>query len=373
MLLIFLFLICIAILIGLYFYKYLKRAFVCFGADTSKKGAKAVLIVLSVFLGLGSINIASTATLFLLHVLFLGLFLQLINFIIKRIFKGDCKIWNKIYSSGIVPVLLSLIILLTGYFNMHNVIKTEYAIYTEKDIRQEGYRVALVGDVHFGVSLDIDELKEKCNEISRQKPDIVILAGDIVDNNTSKDDMKNAFEAFGKIESKYGVFYVYGNHDRPMSFVKSEYSEAELEDAIEKSGIAILKDEACRINDELTIIGRDDLSAGRLGEGRLSLDKLIDGVDMDDYILVADHQPNDYAKNADLGANLIISGHTHGGQIWPANLIQKIFNINDAVYGHVKLNQKTEAIVTSGFAGWQYPIKTSAPAEYVLIDIKKDR
>ena len=85
--------------------------------------------------------------------------------------------------------------------------------------------------------------------------------------------------------------------------------------------------------------------------------------------MVLDQQPNQYAENVAAGTDLVLSGHTHGGQIFPLDLVMEIIPFNDGIYGYYELSEQTGAIVTSGFAGWEFPIKTAAPAEYVVIDL----
>ena len=178
------------------------------------------------------------------------------------------------------------------------------------------------------------------------------------------------FKALSTIESKYGIFYTYGNHDRPMSLMKSEFSEDELVSVIAQNGIKILCDETYEINDDFVIVGRDDRSVDRGEKKRLSIESLLKDIDKKDFILTLDHQPNQYAENGKAGTDLILSGHTHGGQIFPINIVQQLIKFNDGVYGKYKIDNDTEAIVSSGFAGWSYPVKTVSPAEYVIIDIK---
>ena len=367
------FFVSIGFLMGLYFYKYLKRSFLCFGADLNKKSTKCVLVVSAIVLGIGCANIGSTGALFGLHIVFISLFMRFINLCLKLIFKTSYAKkfvhWQKIYKSGIVPVVLSAIILIAGYFNMHNIVKTEYTVFTHKEIKNDGYTIALVADVHFGVSINEAQLRKKCSEISSCNPDIVVLAGDITDSGTSKNQMEAVYKELGQIKSKYGIFYIYGNHDRSIHQMKNPYTDKELEETIQKNGIKILKDETFKINDEITLIGREDLMAEKMGDGRLSLKELTKNVPKSQYIINLDHQPNDYRENGNLGVDLVLSGHTHGGQIWPADLIQKIIGINDAVYGRTEITETTNAVVTSGFAGWSYPIKTSAPSEYAIIRI----
>lgn len=357
----------VLVAIAFYFYFYFRRMLTTFGADAKKRWVKLMLILLVALAVVASCQVMNFVSIIILHIVFIGLIIQLINIPIKRIFskKYDGSLWKKIYGSGIVPILLSAIVLVGGYFNLHNVVATPYTVNTSKQIRAEGYRVALIADVHFGVSLSMDEFAEKCAEISAQNVDVVILCGDIVDNSTTEHQMRFVFGELGRIKSTYGVYYVYGNHDRPMRLLSSEYSAQQLDEAIEQSGITILRDEVVKINDELVLVGREDRSQ----QGRQEIATLVSDADSSDFILVADHQPNQYEQNSQACVDLVVSGHTHGGQIFPLNIVFDVFGINDGVYGNYQLSDNTQAIVSSGFAGWSYPFKTAAPSEYVIIDI----
>ncbi len=360
--------------IGFYLYFFIKGFLEFVGLDTTKKAVKLSTIIASVILTLICFNISGFGTILILHIVLSAMVIQLLNFIIKLIFKKkyseSFSFWKKLYKSRIIPIALSVFTLVFGYINLHNVVATNYTVLTDKNIRAEGYRVALLADVHYGVSIDDDVLKEKCDEISSKKPDIVILCGDIVDNLTTKEQMLSVFKHFGSIESHYGIYYVHGNHDRPMSVISSSFTEQELTDAIQNNGITILRDDVVQITDDLVLIGREDRSIARGDKSRMSIKDLISQVDTSDFVLTLDHQPNEYAENAEAGTDLILSGHTHGGQIFPLDILQEIIPFNDAVYGQYQLDSDSQAIVTSGVAGWAYPIKTASPSEYVIIDIK---
>lgn len=362
-----------AVPIAVYLFFILRRFCATVGLSVNGWRKRLVLWVLAAVLSLAGMLLSWAGAIFLLHlVIFAGL-VQLINFILKKSARGRYEsgfvLWRRVYGLFLIPLVLSLFVMVGGYINLHTVRETAYTLHTEKQIRAEGYRVALIADVHFGVSLDEEELAEKCAEISAQKADVVILCGDIVDNSTTREGMYTVFRELGKIESTYGVFYVHGNHDRPMRMIGSAFTEAELVAAIEQSGITILQDEAAQITEDFVLVGREDRSAERSEGGRASIAELLSTVDHADFVLTLDHQPNQYAENGAAGTDLLLSGHTHGGQIFPIDILQELIPFNDAVYGYYEIDTDSAAIVTSGFAGWAFPIKTAAPAEYVIIDI----
>ena len=88
------------------------------------------------------------------------------------------------------------------------------------------------------------------------------------------------------------------------------------------------------------------------------------------YKIVIDHQPNDYDEEASCAADLVLSGHTHGGPLLPAGQIGLLIGANDALYGY-EHRKDTDFIVTSGISGWALPFKTGAISEIVVIDINK--
>lgn len=363
-----------AFLVALYFYFYIRQIFGFFGADVKKLHIRIIVAVVAALFGAAAFKPFGFLLVAVLHILLISALLRLVNYIIKRIAReryDGFKLYNRIYKSGAAVLIIFAIIMTAGYINLHNIVSTEYTVYTDKNIRDNGYRVVLISDVHFGVSVDYDELSRICSEISGKEPDIVILCGDIVDNNTTRGEMHQVFKAFGGIKSELGIFYVHGNHDRPFGFAgfESGFSESELCEAIESNGIVILQDEICSPNDEIILVGREDRSA----RSRKSVADLLKGADTDKLIITLDHQPREYDLTAASATDIVLSGHTHGGQIWPLKQVQEIFKMNDKVYGHGYLDDDTQYIVSSGLAGWAYPIKTASPAEYVVIDISEGR
>ncbi|MBR5286180.1 MAG: metallophosphoesterase [Clostridia bacterium] len=363
----------VAIPIALYFFFFIKRAIGYFFPDLKKQISLSVSAVSAVAIGLTSTDIFGFPAVFVLHVIFFSLICRFVNFILKRIKNGAAsraKIWQFLYKSGALALAFTLAFSLYGYINLHNVVATEYKITTEKDIRAEGYRVILIADVHYGVSVDDEALARICDEIESLSPDMVLLCGDIVDNNTTTEEMKFMFSEFGSIKSEFGTFYVHGNHDKPFGFAgfESEFSEDLLTSTIKNSNITILTDDIVEIGNDILLVGRNDASE----RNRMPIDELLNEANCEKFILTLDHQPRDYENIAASKTDLVLSGHTHAGQIWPVGQIQELFNMNDEVYGHGFIDGDTQFIVTSGFAGWKYPIKTAEKAEYVIVEIKSE-
>ena len=87
-------------------------------------------------------------------------------------------------------------------------------------------------------------------------------------------------------------------------------------------------------------------------------------------MIVMDHQPHDYKNEADANVDLVLSGHTHGGQLIPINIIGELIKANDKTYGYEKRGE-TNFIVTSGISDWAVDFKTGCKSEYVVIDVKE--
>ena len=194
-------------------------------------------------------------------------------------------------------------------------------------------------------------------------PDLVVLVGDFVDDDSDREDMIAACKALGELETPYGVYFVYGNHDEGYYHYRN-FSPQELREELEKNGVTILADETILLDDSLYLVGRKD----RSDPGRADMETLTAELDPEKYILVLDHQPNDYAAEAAAGADLVLSGHTHGGHIFPAGQIGLLMGANDAIYG-LETRGSTSFIVTSGISGWAIPFKTGTFSEFVTIEL----
>ena len=273
---------------------------------------------------------------------------------------------TEIYNSGIIPIILTGIFITYGCINAKNVIEKEYNIYTDKNIKNEGYKVNFISDLHFGTTMSNNELQKYCDNRSQRNVDIVILGGDIVDENTTLNQMKDAFKILSSIKSNYGIVYVYGNHDKNNYAAKPNYSAEKMEDTITQAGIQILEDETTVINQEIALIGRAD--RGGRNAKRKDISSLVKELNPEQEWIVLDHQPSEYKKAENTGCDMILSGHTHAGQIWPVGLFASLFHFDELNYGEQKQGN-LDAIVMSGIAGWGYPIRTEKHSEYVVVNL----
>lgn len=261
---------------------------------------------------------------------------------------------------GWLAIGASVIYLGIGWWLLHNVWQKNYNLTTDKNVK---LNIAMFADSHIGTTFDGEGFAEHMKTIKQQHPDILFIAGDLVDDSSNKADLQRACEALGSLNLKYGVWYVYGNHDKGY-YNSRDFSAEELEDILKKNGIHVLADEYELVDDSFYVVGRKDKS----DEDRKSMEELMKGLDTSKYIIVLDHQPGDYDSEAASGADLVLSGHTHGGQLFPVTYVGEWFNINDATYGYERRND-TDFIVTSGISDWELKFKTGTRSEYVMISV----
>ncbi len=315
------------------------------------------VFIVSIFIYIDSIN---TIIIFLYFILFL-LLGDFASFIIKKVSKKKIDYTIKFATS----IILAVIYLGNAYFLAHHVVETRYVVETNKDIGVDNFRIAQISDSHVGATMDGDKFIEYMEPINKTNPDIVVVTGDFIDDDTSLEDMKKACMGLGKLKAKYGVYYVYGNHDKGY-FDYREYGDKELREELEKNNVIILEDESVLITDNIYLLGRQDRSE----INRLSAQDLTKDLDKSKYIIALDHQPNDYDNEAEAGIDLVLSGHSHGGQFFPLGPLGVLFGFNDAYYGLEKRDDTT-FIVNSGIGDWAIQFKTGTISEYGIIDIKK--
>ena len=243
--------------------------------------------------------------------------------------------------------------------------------------KSEKVKNVLLGDLHLSVNSDIKATEKMVELANSCDPDIIVIAGDIFTSNYEglKDPEKYS-DVLSRMRAKYGVYAVCGNHDVDENLIGgfsiSPVSEAfrtpQMEKFFADSGFKILYDESVEIGDGLfTLAGRvDGEKAGDGTSNRLSPDMLLKDSDKSKPVVVLQHEPIEFKSLADSGADLILCGHTHNGQIFPGNLVVPLFNENG--YGVKELYGAT-TVVTAGVGYYGPPMRIGTDSEVTVVNV----
>ncbi|CDF57466.1 metallophosphoesterase [Thermobrachium celere] len=298
----------------------------------------------------------------LFYVMIAFFLVDILRFSLKILIKGYKTPTVLAYANIFVAALIILLIIV-GTINALNTKVSEYKITTDKRIAED-LNIVMVSDIHLGTIITERRLNKLVNLINSQSPDIVIFAGDLIDDDIDIFEKRRYGEVLKNIKSKYGVYAVLGNHEyisRDIDKVQRCYSEA---------GIELLIDDVKEVNG-VYLVGRDDQSSARFnGKDRRSIKDLLWDLDNNKFIIVVDHQPKNIKEVKEAGVDLQLSGHTHKGQFFPVNYITgKIYDID---HGIMK-NGNFTLVVSSGYGTWGPPIRIATVSEIVKIRVSKNK
>jgi predicted MPP superfamily phosphohydrolase len=220
--------------------------------------------------------------------------------------------------------------------------------------------IALVSDIHLGTMIHNSKLEKIVEKINNLKPDIILLAGDVFDEDITTLVEKNTASILTKLKSKYGVFAILGNH---------EYFSG-LDEAIaylQHGNITVLRDSSVFVTDNFYLVGRDDRSGNRFNKTRKPLEELMNNVDKNYPIILMDHQPFNLEEAQNNGVDLQVSGHTHHGQFFPFNLITN--QVYELSWGY-KQKGNTHYYVSCGVGTWGPPVRLGNRPEIVKIELE---
>lgn len=248
-----------------------------------------------------------------------------------------------------------------GSYCFHNPVVSEYNLSIDKKAGNlDKLRVVMVSDIHVGALIDKGILNMYVDRIMEQKPDIILLAGDIIDYDLPPLTEERMDEEFRRLQAPYGVFASTGNHEYRLN------AEEKIAWLGEKAGMTVLRDSVVKIADGLYIAGREDDHC----PVRKDLKDIIRGIDKELPVIVINHEPKKLQEEADENIDLALYGHTHNGQLFPYNLIINL--IYEVGYGYKK-KENTHVYVSSGLglAGPQYRIGTKSEIVVLNLTFKK--
>lgn len=277
-----------------------------------------------------------------------GTMVYFLVLVIEMIFKY--KLNFNLYKPAFIIIF---IILGIGTFYKHNTMVTEYEIDSEGKVTAP-MNIVLVSDVHLGYINENASFIKMIDKVNSLEPDIVLIAGDLIDMYLEPVLEKNMLNELKNIKSTYGTYFTLGNHD-----IYGSKAAMLTEILRNNAGTIVLRDEKILINNEIYIAGRDNFSQKPIKE-------ILDGKD-DKPVVLIQHTPDTIEEAVENGVFLQVSGHTHKGQMFPGRIFtKKIFKID---YGHEKI-EDTNIIVSSGYGTWGPPIRIGSQSEIVIIKIK---
>ena len=238
-----------------------------------------------------------------------------------------------------------------GNINYKKKVRMPITLTTQKQL-PKAQKIVMISDVHLGYHNRKEEFKRWVQLINNEKPDLVLISGDIIDGNLRPLREENMAQEFRNIKAP--IYACLGNHE----YIGGEQnSEKFYKDA----GITLLRDSAATING-INIIGRDDRTNGH----RKTLHELTKGIDKGLYTIVLDHQPYHLEQSEREGIDFQLSGHTHYGQVWPISWIEDL--IYEKAYGPLTKG-RTQYFVTSGIGIWGGKFRIGTQSEYLVAEL----
>jgi predicted MPP superfamily phosphohydrolase len=256
-------------------------------------------------------------------------------------------------------VLLVAGALVAGYFNARTPRLRTLNLHIDKSVDSlRSLNLAVASDIHLGTIIGRSRLDAIVKTINALDPDLILLPGDIVDEDLGPVIKQNLGEMLRKLKARYGVLAITGNH---------EYIGG-VEEAcgyLEEHGITVLRDTSVRINNGLFVVGREDRSISQFArKKRKPLHELMTQVDKRLPVILMDHQPFGLDEAVGQGVDLQLSGHTHHGQLWPFQFITKA--VYELSWGYLKRGS-THIYVSSGVGTWGPPVRIGNTPEIVNI------
>ena len=262
---------------------------------------------------------------------------------------------------ALIIILLTVITVAGGYINAKMILTKTYNFRINKNAGElKSLNVVMASDLHLGNLLGKSYLSKIKDRINQLQPDIILFAGDIIDEDITPVINNNIGEELLQLKSKYGVYAITGNHEYIGGVEKAcKY--------LTDHGINVIRDSVVKIQDSFYIIGREDRSIRQFGgKQRKDLQTLLKGVDKSLPLIMMDHQPFGLKEAVENDIDFQISGHTHYGQLWPLNfIVEKIY---DLAWGYA-IDGKTHFYVSCGVGGWGTPVRTGSRPEIINFKI----
>lgn len=260
-----------------------------------------------------------------------------------------------------LALVISFVLVIHGFFDAQNIRVKKLEIHTAKlTSNTERLRIVQLSDVHIGLIIRGKRLKNILEQVKNANPDILISTGDLLDGEL--DNVTLEAQQFTEIKPKYGKYAITGNHEYYAGIEKSLVFT-------KQAGFEILRDEIKKVAG-INIIGLDDPTGRKRGLSKDTsrLPNLFPKESRQEFVLLLKHQPIIEKEN---NFDLQLSGHTHGGQIFPFMFATRLFF--PKIYGYHKLGNDQSIYISQGAGTWGPPVRVFAAPEITVIDLIKNK
>lgn len=310
--------------------------------------------------------LGTTWMIFTVYMTVLLLFYDVVKFVAKRLKILPKSLDLSARKPRLIYFLSSLVfvvgIMVYGNYRFHNPVVSEMTLQVEKkSANVSSLKIVVASDIHIGYLIERKMLARYVDKIMEQKPDLILLPGDIIDYDIKSVKEQRMEEEFKRLKAPYGVYASTGNHE----YIKldDEEDEEKITWLSKHSGLTLLRDTAVLVADSFYIIGREDDKC----QTRKSLPEILQNVDTNLPMIVMNHEPHRLYEESENGIDIAVYGHTHNGQVFPNNILVGL--IYELGHGYKK-KDNTHIYVSSGLglAGPQYRIGTIS--EIVVLNVK---
>ena len=216
-------------------------------------------------------------------------------------------------------------------------------------------KIVLLPDLHLHRALSSSKLQGIVDTTNAQNPDLILLVGDMIDDDIER--VQNQLNILKGLKAKYGIYFVSGNHEFYHDFHKTSQ-------ALQNLGFKLLENQGVSIDKDLFLGGIPDIHSRDLSQKTYDLEKTFASANPHQYKILMSHTPADFDKTP---FDLEVSGHTHGGQIFP--FVFFIYAHAPYVAGWYDLNEKAKLYVSRGAGQWGPQMRFLAPAEITVLNL----
>ncbi len=224
----------------------------------------------------------------------------------------------------------------------------------------DGLRVALIADLHAGAVRSSAFTREAVDLVNAQRPDLIVIAGDLVDGRAAR--YAPEIAPLADLRAPLGVFATTGNHEMYRD-------TANWLRAFDATGLRVLRNESVPLQREgatLTLTGVHDLEGD--GEWAPDVDAALAGVDPAAFTMLVAHQPRQALALEGRGVDLQLSGHTHGGQMWP---LRYLVPLQQPMIDGLAAVAGTQVVTSRGVGAWGPAIRVLAPPEVPVVTLRR--